>query len=316
MCNLSELLKKSRIKLKDTSIKTYIVSLKLLKKQIGNDKEGCYNFLNDYEKVIKHLENNKITTQKNKLTAIIVFLKAINANDNLVKKYTDKLEELGKTYNDFLKTQEKTETQKNNWIEYEELVKLANKLMLEVKNNGYKNKTELNNKEFNLLKKLIIIKTYINYPIRNDFSDMKIIKKKDINKHDNNNNYLVIDGKNKEFHINSYKNKDRLGSKIYKIDNTLNRLINLWLKFNKSGYYLVQYDRKKPMTPNNITKFLNSIFKKEFNKKISTSMLRHITISHLLKNKPSIKEEEEKNKAIEDKFLHSKGINDIYRKID
>ena len=90
----------------------------------------------------------------------------------------------------------------------------------------------------------------------------------------------------------------------------------MWLKYNKSGYYLTNSDRKSPINSNGITKFLNKIFMKEFNKKISTSMLRHIQISHLNKDKPTIKEIEKKEQKVEDKFMHSKAVNELYRKID
>jgi len=100
------------------------------------------------------------------------------------------------------------------------------------------------------------------------------------------------------------------------IPKNLNRIINLWLKHNKSGWYLVKTDRETPMNPNTITKFLNKIFQKHTGKKISTSMLRHIMISHHLKNTKSIKQEEDEAKQIENKFLHSKGINQLYRKIE
>jgi hypothetical protein len=316
-CKITELIKKSRKGIKDNTIRTYTLTLKKLKKELGNKDNECYDFLDEYDKVIKHIENNKITTQKNKLTAIIVLLKSNeNPNKKLIEKYSTKLDELNKKYMDFLKTQEKTETQKKNWLEYADLVKLTNKLMLKVKAEGIKNKSELDKKEFDLLKQLVVLKTYMTYPLRNDFADMKIIKKKDLKNEDKNKNYLVLDGNKKEFHINAYKNKDRLGSRIYKVDNKLNRVINLWLKHNKSGYYLPQNDKKTPMNPNNLTKFLNKIFKKEFNKSISTSMIRHITISHLLKDKKTLKEQEKENKEIENKFLHSKGINDLYRKVD
>lgn len=317
MCNLTDRIRKSRKNIKDTTIRTYVCVLNKMKKELGNDKEDCFKFLDDYNYVMGNIKDDKITTQKNKLTAILVYLKSDeNYDKKLVEKYTDKLEELSKKYIDFLKTQDKTQTQKDNWINYEDLVELTNKLMRRLKAEDIQKKDELNNKEFDLLKQVVILKTYINYPIRNDFADMKVIKKRNLKNEDEDKNYLVLNKTQKEFHINAFKNKDRLGSRVYKVNRALNKLYNLWLKHNTSGYFLVQSDRKTPMNPNNITKFLNKIFRNEFNKKISTSMIRHITISHLLKDKQTLKEQEKENKEIEDKFLHSKGINDLYRKVD
>ena len=183
-----------------------------------------------------------------------------------------------------------------------------------------KNKETLTNKEYDMLQQLVIIRTYIDLPIRNNFSDMKILTLKEYDDLDDdtkdNNNYLVKDKNKKYFKINSFKNKNSLGNKSFEINRSLNTIINIWLKFNKSGYYLTKSDRKSPMSSNGITKYLNKIFIKEFNKNISTSMLRHIQISHNNRNKPTIKEKEEKEKKIEDKFMHSKGVNELYRKID
>jgi hypothetical protein len=45
-------------------------------------------------------------------------------------------------------------------------------------------------------------------------------------------------------------------------------------------------------------------------------MLRHIIISHYTKDEPTLKEIEKKNEKIEDKFMHSAGVNKLYRKVD
>ena len=45
-------------------------------------------------------------------------------------------------------------------------------------------------------------------------------------------------------------------------------------------------------------------------------MMRHIIISHNLKNEPTIKEQTEKKKQTEDKYLHSEKMNQLYRKVD
>lgn len=93
----------------------------------------------------------------------------------------------------------------------------------------------------------------------------------------------------KVFHINQFKNRKRLDTKTLNVTPKLNKVINLWLKHNNSGYYLVKSDRKTPMSPNNITKFLNKIFIKNADgKKISSSMIRHIIISNDLKGEKTL----------------------------
>ena len=58
------------------------------------------------------------------------------------------------------------------------------------------------------------------------------------------------------------------------------------------------------------------IFIKNCRKKISTSMIRHIVISNMLKDEPTIAEKDNNKKQIEDTFLHTKEMNDLYRKVD
>ena len=312
--------------IKESSCKTYLTALKKINKKIDNSIElKNTKFLKNYDKVMKVInEENKITSKKNKLTAVIVALNSDTDKDTeLIDKYNNELKKLSDTYTAFLKTQKKTETQEKNWIEYDELIKLINKIMAEVKHreiNKNRGNKELSNRDFDILQQYVILRTYIDYPLRNDYADMKILKLKDYKKLDDkereDNNYLVLLNNNKkQFHINQFKNRKFIGKKILDINPKLNKIINLWLRFNKSGYYLVKSDRKTPMNPNLITKFLNKIFLKHKSKRISSSMIRHIIISHDLKDQKTIQQKEKENKLIENKFLHSKGINDLYRKI-
>ena len=70
------------------------------------------------------------------------------------------------------------------------------------------------------------------------------------------------------------------------------------------------------MTRNNLTLHLNRIFMKYTGKKIGSSMLRHIQSSELNKDRISLLEQQKQIKSVEDKFLHSSLMNQLYRKID
>ena len=310
-----------RPNIKQSSLNTYLVSLKNLRKNI-DDKTDLDNtdFLQDYDKVMESIKNMKITTKKNRITSILVALGSdIKLNTELIDKYQDKLKELNDEYSIFLKTQKKTDTQEKNWLDYEDLVDVYNDVMKDIKHHKITTKKELNDKEFDLLQQLVILRTYLDFPLRNDFADMRIIDNKECKKlnDDDDDNYLAILPKNKkQFILNDFKNKKKIGKKKLDITPSLNKIINLWLKHNKSGYYLVKTDRKTPMNPNNITKYLNKLFVKKTGKKIGSSLIRHIVISKLTENEPTIEEEEKKEKDIENKFLHSKEMNKLYRKID
>ena len=323
---LCERIKKSR-NIKDASCKTYMSALNKLRNTIEDKPDGEIkntDFLKDFDKVMKAINSEKkITSQKNKLTAVLVALTSDEKPDKeLIDKFGSKLKKLGETYLAFLKTQTKTETQANNWLEYNDLIKIVNKVMREVRLAGIqkKEKDKLTNKEFDLLQQYITLRTYIAFPLRNDFADMKVMKEDEFKKLSEavqqKHNYLVLLRGSKQFHINQFKNSRFLGSKVLVAPKPLSGLIDLWLKHNKSGYYLVKTDRKRPMGPNTITKFLNKIFIKHAGKKISSSMIRHIVISHTLKGEKTIKQKEDADKAIENKFFHNATTNQLYRKVD
>ena len=305
---LIELLQTARPNARESTLKAYVAVLTKMKKDFKSDN---FNFLENYEDVMEYLNKSKLTTIKNKLTAIIVYMKAKKKNAD---KYQKKLEELSKEYMEKLKDQTKTQTQEQNWVEFEELQKLSDKLLQNIK--PLKKKEKLNKREYDKLQQAVILATYLVFPIRNDYADMKVIKKKELKKASDKKNYLVLDKNKKYFHINNYKTSKSLGSKVLEVPKHLNKILNIWLKRNTSGFFLTQTNMEAPMNPNNITKYLNKIFKKHLGKKISSSMIRHISISKDLQNKKTIREQEEEKKQAENKYMHSQNMNHLYRKVD
>ena len=130
------------------------------------------------------------------------------------------------------------------------------------------------------------------------------------------NNYLVEkSGNSRTFKLNNFKNSKSIGAKEFDVPKHVNKIISKWLKFNQSGYFLTSYNNNNPISPNGITKLMNRIFEPRTGKSISTSMLRHIIISHDMKDKPTIEEKKEQANNIENKYLHSKSMNELYRKV-
>lgn len=300
--------------IKAISLKNYLASInQLCKKLKGECLNNDITFLSDTKKVIELIESlGKITTKKNYITAIIVVLKAypdkykteIDIYSELLKTKTD-------NYNKQLQEQSKTKTQKDNWLDYDELILVKEDLKRKYKQN----------KTFENLQKYLILLTYINHPLRNDFAQMKVLKNQEYKKVDKQEkekyNWLIVSSRNKmKFILNQYKNKNRLGKREIEIlDPELKRTINAWLKINTSKWYFVKSDQTTPQTPNGTTKYLNSIFK-PYNKKISSSMIRHILISHQYADEKTIKEKQQEEQQHENKYLNSKKVADaVYRKV-
>lgn len=320
--NLSNLIKKSRPNLKQISLNQYLTTLRSLYKRLNpNDDlktELKIDFLKDKNKIMEDINKQVINTKKNILTAILVALSTDKKDENLVDFYQLKLKELNEKYNEFLEKQEKTDTQEKNWISYDTFIKVINDLLDKVKKEGLQKKDKLSRTEYVLLQKYVILSFYQQFSFRNDVADMKILNQKEYdNLKDKNKNYFVIDGKNYKMYLNAFKNVSRIGSKVFNIPIKLVKIVKLWLKHNKSGFLFTLGNGRDPLSPNGITKLLNSIFSKMCDgKKISTSMLRHVSITEKLKNQPTIEEKKKEEKKTEDVFMHSTSMNQLYRKMD
>ena len=324
---LLELIKTKRPNIADSTIKSYINCLKKIKSDLKLDGDlKNADFLHDTDNVLKYINNHeKITTKKNKLTCIIVALDADKEFKNkhkTIEIYQNLLKSLNEEYNLFLSLQTKTATQKKNWIEYDELIGIANNLVNTVKK--YKTRDTLNKLEMSELQNAILLKTHLVFPIRNDLSEVKIIDNNDYEKLNETeqleHNWLVKNNKKMMFIFHNFKNAKKIGTKTYEVPRNLINLYNIWFKFNKSEWLLVsKKDNKSKINSNNQTKYFNSLFQSYYpDKKIGSSLIRHIVISHFaeINNEPTIAEEKAKAKEIENKYMHSSAVNKMYRKID
>ena len=137
-------------------------------------------------------------------------------------------------------------------------------------------------------------------PRRNEYSNMNVVYKVNDS---NVKNYLSV--YDKHFHFNDYKTKKTYGSQIIPINKELMEIIGLYIKHHPlikgkitkttNTPFLVDWEGKE-ITANKITKILNKIF----DKKISTSMLRHIYLTSKYKD---VNDEEKKDA---DLMAHSK----------
>lgn len=317
--DLLEVIKKARPNLKESSIKTYINNINKLGKEVGVKKVDKITFLQNGGNIIRTLQKKKEATQKTYLASIVVVLKAVDAKKNLIDFYTEKMNKLMDKYNSKTAKQEKTESQEKNWIELPELIKEVNKQGKEITRMRLWNKPKLTPAEFDQIQKYIVGMLYIgdpeNPPLRNNYANMKFICHKDfgnLDKEQLKGNYLVDNNPEKKnsrskfFYLGDYKTSGKYGSKEIKVGKKLNNVLNKWLKINETGYLLVN-NRKEPMTPNSLGKYMNKVFE-PLGKKIGVSLIRHIYISHHF---PAVNEEK---KEVADLMLHSVNTQTDYSK--
>ncbi len=324
---LRKAITKSRPDLKEISLNSYITSLRSLFKRLNpnDDLKTQLNtkFLHDKKEIMKDVDKQVLNTKKNIISAILVALGSdIPKPDKILDSYQITLKELAGKYNDFIDSQQKSESQQKNWISYSTFIDVLNGLLDDVKKYGIQKKEKLTRTEYTILQKYVILSFYQTFPMRNDVADMAVITQKEYDdlKDDTrkSHNYFVKTDNNKfKMYLNQFKNVSRIGAKTFEIPDKLAKIVKLWLKHNKSGWLFTLGNARDPLNANGITKLLNSIFEKACNgKKISSSMLRHISISEKLKGEPTLLEKKADEKKTEDLYMHSVSMNNAYRKID
>lgn len=208
---------------------------------------------------------------------------------------------------------EKTEKQKEAWIEWDEVKKHRDELQESV--NKFITKKTIDSSQYDTLQKLLILSLYTDIqPRRNmDYLDMYIVKKW-TDKMPNDKNYL--DMATKKFIYNKYKTAKKWGSQTQEIPANLWEVISTYIKYqplykaNKKSAEPVKFlvaHQGEPLTAlNSITRVLNKIF----GKRVGSSMLRHIYLSNRYGN--VIEDQEEDARAMG----HSVAQQREYVKID
>lgn len=275
------LIKKMKEKdLAETSINFYLRNLK----KLNDDKPiENLNFLSNKKKVMKFILSKKPNTQRNYYISLVSTLRTDPTKKTLQKFYQGHMDSMNKTLKEKESSNEKTETQKNNWIPHEEIQNIYNDLEKHV--NEFKDKINLSESEYKVLLKYVVLSLYILIPPRRnkDYKDayiIKGIKEKDL---DNKENYIDIT--NKKFIFNNFKTAKTEGQQKIDIPDNLLNVLNIYVKHhplleeNEKTFdvpFLVNYKGIPLDSVNAITVILNKIFPK----KIGSSMLRHMYLSN------------------------------------
>jgi site-specific recombinase XerD len=304
---------------KESSLKAYLLNLNKILKLEGLEAtvSNLNKTLEDSEEVMNILKDKKASTIRNYLASIVVYLSLDEKNSELVKTYRELMDKYQKENNEGLANNQKSESQKKNWASLKELQDIVKSYKKELDRTGALKKDKLSKKDFDTLQKYVVGSLYIgdpeNPPIRNDYI-MNIIYKSQYDELTEEEkkklNYLVIVNRsNKFFSLGEYKTSDKFGIQEIKVGKILNRILNIWLKYNESPYLILNSKGEK-ITPNSLTKLLTKIFEPT-GKNISSSMLRHIFITE--KFPPQTEEKIE----LADKMLHSKEVQgSVYAKAE
>jgi hypothetical protein len=292
MEKLIDTIKKNR-DIRDSTLSVYLTNLNRLSKAITNEDYKDNKFLKKYDEIITYLKDKSNSVKRKNLSSILIALSPEKKNspsednDELYKKYKSLLNNENNNYLDKIRNNNKSSKDLKNWVEWEEIINIRNKLLKQVRAREIKfnisGVKKLN--DFFLVQDYLIASLYTLLPPRRlEYADVEIINKKDFDKlsqsEKDNNNYLVNVNKSKKFfHYgkNAVKS-DTYDNTIVEIPRELNSLLNFWINTNKSKFLLVNNKGNK-LTKNALSKKITEIFK-ETGKKISVVMLRKIFLSN------------------------------------
>lgn len=290
-------------KIQDSSIKTYLASIKKLCKELFKSDTCSLIYFKDHNSIIDYLENEvkSISTRKNICTSIIILLKAnlshkINSNgssddkynfiNSVINIYSDYHKSLANKQNDFYLDNEKSQKEIDNWITQKDITKKIKELEKKI------DTTEVSGtarQYIDIFQQYLVLQLYTQIPpIRNDYALVKVIHNPDFEPKEQEElktNYINFISKT-PFVANlllcNYKTKKSYGTKIIPLPEPLIEIIYKFQLAKKKVYskeidtLLINTTNTKPMLKNSLTKYLNKIFHP---KKVSTTLLRKCYLS-------------------------------------
>tara|TARA_R110000772_G_scaffold27387_11_gene69737 strand:- start:303 stop:1235 length:933 start_codon:yes stop_codon:yes gene_type:complete len=275
---LSDLIKEARPNIKESTIKMYVGNLMKLMKMMDQDD---LKFLKDIDKVKDKLSEKHFTTQRNYYNSIIIYLMT-KKDDKIVEEYNDIRDELNKKYIDDNASGVISDKQKGNFVELSEIKKMISDIENDLQLKKVKKKDTINKKEETLLMVYVILNILIRIPLRNDLSNMILLKKTQYNKlsdkEKEDNNYLVMEKGGLKFILNDYKTSKKYKEKILNIPKDLEKILRMYLKRMDFKVNDIIF----PLSRNGLSQLLIKTSKKYLDKSISTTMLRKIVATDLL----------------------------------
>lgn len=255
-------------KLSQKSIEMYLIKLRILNNNNPFDNLAFLKQKMNIKAKLQDIKNDN--TRKSYVASIVAIL-----NRQKGKVWED----LNKYYKAiFLKERsifaekkpsEKSETQEKNWLTWDEVMAVFNKL--KEKADEVEKKPRLSNADRKTMEHYMILALYVlQPPRRNDWYYMVLGKGDDESR-----NY--VDMKGGKYYFNNFKTA-KSGKEVIDIPEEIMPTLKSYIsKMNLTeGDYLLFPDDENRGNSNRMTKSLNSIM----GKKVGASMLRHIYLSH------------------------------------
>lgn len=258
--NIKSIIKQNKPNISESSVKTYNSILTNLYQHVYGDDEYSTEGFNDTKSIMKYLQDYEPKRRKTILAALVVL------TDN--KKYRDLMLSDIESAQINSHQQEKTEKQKENFIDGTTIDKIFKKLRKRA-NSLYKKGSEISQSEMQEIQNYIIMVLYsgLYIPPRRakDYTEFKID-----NINTEKDNYFT---KN-ELVFNNYKTAKTYAQQRIPLPKNLRTILNKWIKVNPTDFLLFDIHQNKL---SNIT--LNQRIEKIVGTKMGVNGFRHEYLS-------------------------------------
>jgi len=277
-------------KVAESTSSAYVRSLYILNGKIPYKN---LTFLKNTEEIEKKIAEYADNTQKalfTTITSVLSLFKDKPTYKKVYQHYYDKMMEKAKGMKEAgAESSDKTEKQKENWIDWKEVQEKSQQLRDEV--DKFVGQKAITPHQWETLLHYTILSLYTEIqPRRNqDYMDMWVLRSKKAPKTEDlpkDKNYMIIEGKvPTSFVFNKFKTSKTYGQQVLPIPEPMAAVLSMYLKHHPLAKgskatstefkFLVGPDGTPITAVNAITRALNRIF----GKKIGSSMLRHIFLS-------------------------------------
>lgn len=283
-----DIIRKYKPEATKSTIDSYVFYILKVCRDMGYANDDCKpSLFDDTKRVIELVSTQSMNTQKTKINAIVVYLKSTNHKEEIIEKYSFVIYKL------LNKLRKDSDTMKWKPKEQDQLISIKELHLL-----VHKLKTELpasidTANDIQAYMDYIIIALVVQFPSRNDYADMKIVRSEEYEMNDKEFNYLVLEKNKMKIILNKYKTMKTYGQIDYEVDDKVlhNNVLKYYDGIEKyykgkyktfDGFLLFNIKNLEKLNRNQYTKYLQKLFENNVGKSISSSMIRKIITSSMV----------------------------------
>lgn len=250
-------------------------------------------------------KSGKADTTKRSLFQIgMVLMLSLEGEGERSKQFQKEMNALKKKYDDAHKESPDSvisENQKANMISYEELREYIDRVKEDIKDN----------QELHMV--YAILESLIRVPVRNDHAGMIYTNKRDFQHERHPGKNYLVETVNKKMTFSYYQNDKTTKTRPDEHQDLPKDLEKIWKAYIKR-WGIKRGDVIVPLSPNDLSHLLARTSKKYIGKRVSTTLIRKIVVSHKFSD-PDFKKKKAEQSAFAKKMGHSVAVQDqVYNK--